>query len=208
MNRFVAVRLPPSPAAVSCLLVAALALAPGSPARRPGRDRRPGGRARGRAGTGRRRFPTTATKSATATGRAAPAGEPQVVTVNLYAGNQYCFSLGATDKSKKVAVTVFDETGKQVEDEQFHQEASARRPGFRPSPAVRTTSACNCSKASRPIFAWCIPTSSGWAGQGCGRANAGASGGKKIGTAAVLAESAFFFIIRGRAVSGGDRPDN
>ncbi len=39
-------------------------------------------------------------------------GEAQVLLVNLYAGNQYYFSLGATNKAKKVAVTVFDESGK------------------------------------------------------------------------------------------------
>ena len=50
-------------------------------------------------------------------------GKPQVITVNLYAGNQYYFSLGATDKAKKVAVVVFDENGKPVPEEQYHQEA-------------------------------------------------------------------------------------
>lgn len=39
-------------------------------------------------------------------------GEAPVVLVNLYAGNQYYFSLGGSAKAKKVAVTVFDETGK------------------------------------------------------------------------------------------------
>ncbi len=64
--------------------------------------------------------------------RPAPAREPQLVTVNLYAGNQYWFSLGATDKSKKVSVTVFDETGKQVEAEQFLQEAKRAAAGVSP----------------------------------------------------------------------------
>ncbi|MBV9658804.1 MAG: hypothetical protein JO295_11900 [Verrucomicrobia bacterium] len=40
------------------------------------------------------------------------AGDAPVLAVNLYAGNQYYFSLAATDKAKKVAVTVFDENGK------------------------------------------------------------------------------------------------
>ena len=53
----------------------------------------------------------------------------QVVTVNLYAGNQYYFSLGATDKSKKLAVTVYDETGHQVGDEQFFQEKNRAAAG-------------------------------------------------------------------------------
>ena len=57
---------------------------------------------------------------------------PQVVTVNLYAGNQYYFSLGATDKAKKVSVTVYDETGKQVGDEQFFQDRSRAAAGVSP----------------------------------------------------------------------------
>lgn len=64
-------------------------------------------------------------------GRLQP-GEPQRVVVNLYAGNQYWFSLGATDKSKKVSVTVFDETGKQVEAEEFLQEAKRAAAGVSP----------------------------------------------------------------------------
>ena len=39
--------------------------------------------------------------------------EAKIVQVNLYAGNQYWFTLGV-DKAKKVEVTVFDETGKPV----------------------------------------------------------------------------------------------
>ena len=46
-------------------------------------------------------------------------GEPKFVRVNLYAGNQYWFTLAGTDKAKKVAVQVFDEGGKPVEFEAF-----------------------------------------------------------------------------------------
>ena len=58
--------------------------------------------------------------------------EAQRVVVNLYAGNQYWFSLGATDKSKKLAVTVFDETGQQVEEEQFFRDAKRAAAGVSP----------------------------------------------------------------------------
>ena len=58
--------------------------------------------------------------------------EPQRVVVNLYAGNQYWFALGATDKSKKVSVTVFDETGKQVEAEEFYQDVKRAAAGVSP----------------------------------------------------------------------------
>ncbi len=57
---------------------------------------------------------------------------PQIVTVNLYAGNQYYFSLGSTDKAKKVSVTVYDETGKQVGDEIFFQDRFRAAAGVSP----------------------------------------------------------------------------
>lgn len=57
---------------------------------------------------------------------------PQVIAVNLYAGNQYYFSLGSTDKAKKVNVTVFDETGKQVGDELFFQDRWRAAAGVSP----------------------------------------------------------------------------
>src|SRR5438067_1201808 len=40
-----------------------------------------------------------------------------LVQVNLYAGNQYWFSVGATGKATKLAIAVFDETGKPVKTE-------------------------------------------------------------------------------------------
>lgn len=58
--------------------------------------------------------------------------KPQIIMVNLYAGNQYYFSLGATDKAKKVAVAVFDENGKPVAGEQFHQESLRAAAGVSP----------------------------------------------------------------------------
>ena len=57
---------------------------------------------------------------------------PQIVTVNLYAGNQYYFSLGSTDRAKKVSVTVYDETGKQVGDELFFQDRYRAAAGVSP----------------------------------------------------------------------------
>ncbi len=57
---------------------------------------------------------------------------PQIVTVNLYAGNQYYFSLGSTDKAKKVSVIVYDETGKQVGEEQFFQDRYRAAAGVSP----------------------------------------------------------------------------
>ena len=60
------------------------------------------------------------------------ANEAQRVVVNLYAGNQYWFSLGSTDKAKKLAVTVFDETGRQVEEEQFYRDVKRAAAGVSP----------------------------------------------------------------------------
>jgi hypothetical protein len=46
-------------------------------------------------------------------------GESKVIAVNLYAGNDYWFSVGATDKAKKLSLEVFDETGAPVTGEKF-----------------------------------------------------------------------------------------
>lgn len=58
-------------------------------------------------------------------------GKPKLVQVNLYAGNEYWFSLAASGKAKKVAVTVFDETGKKIDAEPY-QEGVTAAAGFSP----------------------------------------------------------------------------
>ena len=45
--------------------------------------------------------------------------ETALVAVNLYAGNNYWFSAGATNKAKKVSVSVFDEKGALVPTEKY-----------------------------------------------------------------------------------------
>ena len=55
-----------------------------------------------------------------------------LVAVNLYAGNQYWFSVGATDTAKKLAVSVYDETGKPVETESYSEGEKAAA-GFSPT---------------------------------------------------------------------------
>jgi hypothetical protein len=59
------------------------------------------------------------------------AGKPQILQVNLYAGNQYWFTLGAAPAGKKLAVSVYDETGKPVETEAY-QDVSVAAAGFAP----------------------------------------------------------------------------
>jgi hypothetical protein len=54
-----------------------------------------------------------------------------LIAVNLYAGNQYWFSVGTAEPVKKVAISVFDETGKQVTTESYSNEEKAAA-GFAP----------------------------------------------------------------------------
>ena len=65
------------------------------------------------------------------TGAFAP-GKAAIHQVNLFAGNEYWFSLGATDQAKKVAVTVFNENGKPLSYEPYQDGASAAA-GFSPA---------------------------------------------------------------------------
>jgi hypothetical protein len=58
-------------------------------------------------------------------------GKPKVVQVNLYAGNEYWFSLAGAGEAKKVAVSVFDETGKKLDTEPYQEGATAAA-GFTP----------------------------------------------------------------------------
>jgi hypothetical protein len=55
-----------------------------------------------------------------------------LVAVNLYAGNQYWFSAAAEEPAKKIAVSVYDETGKQLTTERYNNEEKAAA-GFSPA---------------------------------------------------------------------------
>jgi hypothetical protein len=44
-----------------------------------------------------------------------------LIAVNLYAGNQYWFSVGATEPAKKISVNVYDETGKLMQTESYSE---------------------------------------------------------------------------------------
>jgi hypothetical protein len=55
-----------------------------------------------------------------------------LVAVNLYAGNQYWFSAGATEPARKIAVSVYDETGKQVVTDDYNAGEKAAA-GFAPT---------------------------------------------------------------------------
>ena len=58
--------------------------------------------------------------------------EHALIAVNLYAGNHYWFSVGATEKAKKLAVTVYDESGEQVVTESYNAGEKAAA-GFSPT---------------------------------------------------------------------------
>ena len=63
------------------------------------------------------------------------AGKSVVIQVNLYAGNEYWFVLGAVAPAKKVAVTIFDETGQPIDCEPYTSEpgeAVSAGAGFSP----------------------------------------------------------------------------
>ncbi|HXM33379.1 MAG TPA: hypothetical protein VN921_06975 [Chthoniobacterales bacterium] len=58
--------------------------------------------------------------------------ERALIAVNLYAGNQYWFSAAANSKAKKIAVELYDETGRALTTDSYNdgERASA---GFTPS---------------------------------------------------------------------------
>jgi hypothetical protein len=58
--------------------------------------------------------------------------ENALVAVNLYAGNQYWFSVGAVDPAKKIEVAVYDETGHRVRTETY-SEGERAAAGFTPT---------------------------------------------------------------------------
>lgn len=55
-----------------------------------------------------------------------------LVAVNLYAGNQYWFSAGGSEKAKQLAVEVYDENGKKMPTEDYNTGGQAAA-GFAPS---------------------------------------------------------------------------
>ena len=58
------------------------------------------------------------------TGTLAP-NDSKLIAVNLYAGNQYWFSAGGTEKAKQLGMEVFDETGAPIATEKYNAGAKA-----------------------------------------------------------------------------------
>ncbi len=59
-------------------------------------------------------------------------GKPKIIQVNLYAGNQYWFTLGSVPAARKVKVSIYDEAGKAVEIDPY-EEVSVAAAGFSPA---------------------------------------------------------------------------
>lgn len=59
-------------------------------------------------------------------------GEPKLVQVNLYAGNEYYFAVSGTEKAKKMALTIYDETGAPLEIGEPYQEGFSAAIGLAP----------------------------------------------------------------------------
>ena len=59
-------------------------------------------------------------------------GEAKLIQVNLYAGNEYYFSVAGADKAKKMAVSAYDETGAAIPIEEPYQEGATAAIGFSP----------------------------------------------------------------------------
>jgi hypothetical protein len=59
-------------------------------------------------------------------------GETRLVQVNLYAGNEYYFTVAATGKAKKIGLAIFDEAGAPVPIEDPYEEGFTAAVGFAP----------------------------------------------------------------------------
>ncbi|MGI9088182.1 MAG: hypothetical protein ACR2HH_10660 [Chthoniobacterales bacterium] len=59
-------------------------------------------------------------------------GEQALLAVNLYAGNQYWFSVGSDESAKKFALRLYDENGKPVSTENYEDSEKAAA-GFSPT---------------------------------------------------------------------------
>src|SRR5256886_13304104 len=55
-----------------------------------------------------------------------------LIAVNLYAGNQYWFAVGATDPARKIGVNVYDETGRLLTTDHY-EGADRAAAGFSPT---------------------------------------------------------------------------
>jgi hypothetical protein len=77
--------------------------------------------------------------------------EHALIAVNLFAGNQYWFAVGASDAGRKIAVNVYDEGGKLVTTD--HYEAGDRAAaGFSPADSGQYFVAVDLSEGAPTNF--------------------------------------------------------
>ena len=60
-------------------------------------------------------------------------GEGKLIQVNLYAGNEYYFTVASTEKAKKLALSAYDETGAAITIDDPYQEGATAAIGFSPT---------------------------------------------------------------------------
>ncbi len=78
-------------------------------------------------------------------------GDRAVVAVNLYAGNQYWFSVGANQEVKKFTVALHDENGQSVPIENFEAEDKAAA-GYSPTISGQYFVSIAAMEANSPTF--------------------------------------------------------
>jgi hypothetical protein len=77
--------------------------------------------------------------------------EQTLIAVNLYAGNQYWFSVGALEPAKKIEVSIYDENGKLVTTESY-KEGERAAAGFSPTTSGQYYVAVNLLEGNESSF--------------------------------------------------------
>jgi hypothetical protein len=77
--------------------------------------------------------------------------ENALVAVNLYAGNQYWFSVGVVEPAKKIQLAVYDETGQRVTTEMYNDGDKAAA-GFSPTSSGQYYVSVGLSEGSESTY--------------------------------------------------------
>ncbi len=77
--------------------------------------------------------------------------KPQLLEVNLFAGNEYWFTAAATPPARRLAVSVYDEAGKLV-DFQTYNDGPAAAAGTSPRKAGGISSSSRSLRVKRLLF--------------------------------------------------------
>jgi hypothetical protein len=82
-------------------------------------------------------------------------GETKLIQVNLYAGNEYYFSVAGADKAKKMGLSVYDETGPPLRSKIRTRRAPLPQSDSRPRPADPTISKSKKSRGAVGLLLVC-----------------------------------------------------